>query len=141
MTQKLDDEYHDPAYKLIDANTYKNGEITVNFEEESKTFAFANLSLYSSVEMRGLVVRDVYTTRSETSSDKGAMTLYCEVDGIEISVRTVVLYDENGDLVTADTFEGKTIDVKGVIDYYNFDGEEEFPYQIKLFSMEDVTIH
>ena len=62
------------------------------------------------------------------------MTLNCIVDGIEVSVRTVVLLDSDGNLVTADTYEGKTIDVKGLVDY--FDGK----YQIKVFSAKDITI-
>ena len=53
----------------------------------------------------------------------------------KISVRTVVLIDGNGNLVTADAYLGKTIDVRGILDY--FDGT----YQIKVFSVNDITIH
>ena len=45
-----------------------------------------------------------------------------------------VLY-KDGAKVTADYFEGKTIDVRGFVDY--FDGE----YQIEIYSVKDVTIH
>ena len=58
----------------------------------------------------------------------------CE-DGKEIDVRTIVLTDKNGDVVKASLFAGKTIDVKGVVDY--FSGE----YQIKVYSLNDITIH
>ena len=51
-----------------------------------------------------------------------------------MTVRTVVLTDANGNLVTADAFEGKTIDVRGIVDF--FDGQ----YQIKVFSVKDITI-
>jgi len=57
------------------------------------------------------------------------------VDGVTVSVRTTVLLDENKNLITADAFEGKTIDVKGLVDY--FDGS----YQIKVFTMDNITIH
>ena len=63
------------------------------------------------------------------------MTLTCEADGVTISIRTVVLLDANGNPVTADAYLGKTIDVKGIVDY--FDGT----YQIKVFSANDITVH
>jgi DNA/RNA endonuclease YhcR with UshA esterase domain len=85
--------------------------------------------------MENLVVKDVYTTDNEESSSNGAMTLTCEVNGVTVSVRTVVLIDGNGNLVTADAYMGKTIDVRGIVDY--FDGT----YQIKVFSVNDITIH
>ena len=104
-------------------------------EEGSKTFNYAQLAMNTSVEMKNLTVKSVYTTNNEDSSSKGAMTLTCEVDGVTVSVRTTVLLDENKNLITADAFEGKIIDVKGLVDY--FDGS----YQIKVFSMDNITIH
>lgn len=139
--QKLDDEHHDPAYPLITPDTFKNGKVTVEVNEENVEYRFADLAVYSSIAMNGLTVKKVYTTNTQGSSDIGAMTLTCEVNGIEISVRTVVLRDENGELITEDAFIGKTIDVKGAIDYYKTDWTASFPYQIKLFSMDDVVIH
>jgi DNA/RNA endonuclease YhcR with UshA esterase domain len=50
-------------------------------------------------------------------------------------VRTVVLTDGNGNLVTEDAYLGKTIDVRGIVDYFKGD------YQIKVFSVNDITIH
>ncbi len=140
---QLIEKGHSAAYKPIDAATfYSQVKATVtdeNGEEVEKEFTYAELAIYTSVEMKGLVVKDVYTTSNEESSSKGAMTLTCEVDGKTVSVRTIVLYKENdaGDrvLVTAEDFRGKTIDVKGLVDC--FDGT----YQIKLFSMKDVVIH
>ena len=63
------------------------------------------------------------------------MTLNCEVDGITVSIRTVVLYDEDKNLITAEMFEGKTIDVIGIVDYF-MGG-----YQVKVFSIKDIIIH
>ncbi len=137
---KLISEGHTPAYKLTDPVEFLTSTISAtvldeNGEEIEKSFKYAELSLYTSVEMKGLKVKDVYTTTNEESSSKGAMTLTCEVGGKTISVRTIVLYDENKQLVTEDYFAGKTIDVKGLVDY--FDGT----YQIKLFSLGDVVVH
>jgi len=131
--QKLS-EGHSPAYRLTDADTFVNGEVTVLSEEGSVTAPYAELAMSSSIEMKGLKVKKIYTTTSEESASKGAMTLTCEVDGETISVRTTVLLDANGKLVTEKAYKGKTIDVKGIIDYY--DGT----YQIKVFSAESITV-
>jgi hypothetical protein len=84
--------------------------------------------------MKNLTVVDVYTTHNGGNSD-GAMTLTCEVDGITVDVRTIVLYDADGNLITESAYAGKTIDVIGIVDY--FDGD----YQIKVFSADEITVH
>ena len=83
--------------------------------------------------MQGLTVVDAYTTTDEESSSKGAITLTCEVDGVNVTVRTTVLRDADGNVITQDAYLGKTIDVKGIVDY--FDGS----YQIKVFVPENIT--
>lgn len=124
-----------PAYVLTDANTFQNGTVEIVGEEGTAVFDYAQLAMNTSIEMKNLQVKSIYTTTNEDSASKGAMTLTCEVDGITISVRTTVLLDDSGNLITASAFEGKTIDVKGLVDY--FDGS----YQIKVFTMDDITIH
>lgn len=131
--QKLS-EGNEPAYVLTDANTFANGTVTVQTEEASVTARYAELAMSTSIEMKNLKVVDVYTTTNEGSASKGAMTLTCEVDGIPVSVRTVVLLDDNGSLIAADAYEGKTIDVKGIVDYFNG------TYQIKVFSADDISV-
>jgi len=103
--------------------------------------------LHSSVTFETLRVLRTSTTTNPASSSNGAITVYCEAsDGTKITVRTAVLYREDGALVTADLFEGKTLaSVKGIIDYYDPDsGEEEddgdFHYQIKVLSLGDISI-
>ncbi|MDD6200815.1 MAG: thermonuclease family protein [Firmicutes bacterium] len=132
--QKLSDG-HAPAYVLTDADTFNNGKVSIESEEGSKEYHYAALALSTSIEMKDLKVVSVYTTDNEESSSNGAMTLTCEVDGKTISVRTVVLRDSGGNLITAEAYQGKVIDVKGIVDYY--DGT----YQIKVFSANDITIH
>ena len=84
--------------------------------------------------MKKLKVVDIYTTVSETDSN-GAMTLTCEDEaGKRITVRTEVLRDADGAKITEDYFRGKTIDVKGVVEYF------KGAYQIKIFSVEDTVI-
>ena len=126
---------HTPAFVLTDADTFVNGQVTVELEEGSITAPYAQMALSTSVEMRNLVVKEVYTTTQAESSSKGAMTLSCEVDGIPVTVRTTVLLDENGKLITAEAYQGRTIDVRGIVEFY--DGN----YQIKVFSRNNITVH
>lgn len=103
-------------------------------ETEVKSFDYAALAMSTSVRMENLYVKSIYTTKNGGDND-GAMTLTCEVNGQTITVRTIVLYDENGNMLTKDDFLNKTIDVTGIVDY--FSGE----YQIKVFSTDDIIVH
>ncbi len=132
--QKISDG-HSPAYTLIDADTFANGKVSVELADGTKEFSYAELAMSTSVEMKGLTVESIYTTKNEDSSSNGAMTLTCVSNGITVFVRTAVLYDENNAVITADAYEGKTIDVKGIVDYY--DGA----YQIKVFSAKGITVN
>jgi DNA/RNA endonuclease YhcR with UshA esterase domain len=132
--QKLADG-KSPAYKEITAEQFLNGKVEIAGEEKTEEYSFAELANGSSVSMKGLVVKSAYTTQSENSGSNGAMTLTCEVDGKTVTVRTVVLRDANGSIITEDAYKGKTIDVKGIIDCYN--GE----YQIKVFSKDSITVN
>ena len=131
--QKLSDG-HTPAYALTDPDTFVNGKVNVERAEEIITADYAEMALGTSVEMKNLIVKDVYTTENEDSSSFGAMTLTCEADGVTVSVRTVVFRGDDGSLITEDAYLGKTIDVKGIVD--TFDGT----YQIKVFSADNITI-
>ena len=125
---------NEPAYVLTDPDTFVNGEVTVALEEETITESYAALAMNTSVEIQNLYVMDAYTTKNEDSASKGAFTLYCRVNGIPVTVRTVVLHDEDGNLVKQDAYLGRTINVKGIVDYFSGD------YQIKVFSPKDITI-
>ena len=120
------------AYVLTSADKFVNGTVSIEGEEGMETFDYAKLAMSTSISMENLKVNSVYTTQTQASY--GAMTLSCEVDGIPVDVRTVVLLDENNNMITADAYEGKTIDVRGIIDYYNGS------YQIKVLSAKDITV-
>ncbi|MGN1157202.1 MAG: thermonuclease family protein [Agathobacter sp.] len=122
------------SYIKTDAERFANGKVDVLVGDENKTFDYAELALGTSVSMENLKVVDVYTTTNEESSSKGAMTLKCQVDGVTIDIRTTVFRDENGNLITQDAYLGKTIDVKGIVDY--FSGS----YQIKVFSPNNIIV-
>ncbi len=132
--QKLSDG-HEPAFRLTDPERFVNGELDVTVDDEVRTLPYGQLALSTSISMKNLKVVDVYTTTNEESSSKGAMTLTCEVNGVTVSVRTEVLIGADGNLVTAEAYEGKTIDVRGIVDYYNG------TYQIRVFSEKNITVH
>lgn len=124
---------HKPAFALVSTEKFANGMVTL--ENGGKEYRFAELSLYTSVSMEDLTVKSIYTTSSDDSSSKGAMTITCEKDGVTVTVRTAVLIGKDGKLVTAERYEGKNISVRGIVDHY--DGE----YQIKVLSVDDITIN
>ncbi len=124
--QKLSDG-HSAAYPLITPEIFTS-EVTVPNGEGMLTAPWAQLALGTSVEMQGLSVVDAYT------SDDGAITLTCVDEDKTIVIRTIPMRDENGTLITQDDYLGKTIDVKGFVDY--FDGS----YQIKVFTPANIIM-
>lgn len=116
----------DVDVETVDSET---GEVTV----ETKNVKYAALTMFTTLSMKNLKVTDVYTTKSGDS--KGAMSLTCEVDGKEITVRTEVIYNLDGTLVTEDQLLNKTIDVRGNVTIFN--GE----YQIHVYSFGSLTIY
>lgn len=133
--QKISDG-HQPAYVPVTPEEFAMGGVTVEVDEEKRPYRFAELAMDTTISMQDLEVVGVYTTSNEDSSSFGAMTFTCKSsDGYEITVRTNVLYDESKNMLTADDFQGKLIDVRGLVAYY--DGS----YQIKVLSAEDITIY
>jgi len=132
------------SYQEVTGDYFFNGKVTIEINDDedvaSKDFYFKEIAQDASVSMKDLRVIDVYTTKKGNS--KGAISVTCKTpDNKTIVIRTIVLYDDKGVLVTEDIFEGKTIDVKGTIDYYVPDGQTVGTYQIMLHSIDDVTFH
>ena len=121
------------AYMEVAPETFV-GDKTVTTEEAEQTFKYAELAVSTSISMKNLKVVDAYTS-GPSASDAGAMTLTCQANGVTIQIRTAVLKDAEGNLITQDLFLGKTMDVQGIVDSY------EGQYQIRVFSMNDITIH
>lgn len=97
---------------------------------------------YRLVTIKNLIVKSTYTTTTDESSNKGAITIYCELGGKSVTVRTVPIIDKSGkylvdqnNVVLESNFKNKTIYVIGIVEKYNN------KYQIKLLSMDDVVIH
>lgn len=135
---QLISEGNTAAYVPTEPATFKSGRLAVLCGDESKEFGYAELTMNTSLEMRELKVKSIYTTASGDS--RGAMTLTCEApDGTTISVRTTVLYDHDNKLVTSERFEGATIDVRGLVDINTYDDANE--YQIKVFSIDNIVVY
>ena len=131
---------HTASNRLTTAEQFLDGKVTVNVlkelgseETEEKTFDYAALAMSTSIRMENLFVKSIYVTNNGGDND-GAMTLTCEVDGREVTVRTTVLRNSNKELYTPEDFLNKTIHVEGIVDY--FSGE----YQIKVFSAKNIEI-
>ena len=135
--QKLGDGF-EGAYTKVTAEDFVNKKVSITSETEEETtineYPFAQLAMNSSISMDNLKVVNIYTTDNEESSSNGAMTITCKVGDATVVLRTVVLRDSSGNLITFREYDGKTINVKGMVDCYN--GE----YQIKIFSANDITI-
>lgn len=116
----------------------ENGEITTETVEKKLVYGEAIMS--TSVTVKNLTVQRIYTTSNGGSSD-GAMSLTCTADdGTTIVVRTEVLKDEDGKLITEEAYKGKTITVKGIVDYYKAEGQEKGNYQVKVYRADFIEI-
>ncbi len=132
---KLISKGHSPSYVETTAEQFKNGKVEMELEDGKKTFDYSYLAMNTSILMRNLEVKSIYTTNNPDSSSNGAMTLTCMVGNIEVDVRTEVFRNADGSLITAEAYNGKNIDVKGIIDY--FDGN----YQIRVLTPNDIIIN
>ena len=125
--QKLSDG-HEAAYVLTSADTLVHDSVTLRTDDGEETFSYADLAQATSVEVRDLYVKKVRVAKS------GAVTLVCDSDGTRIQVHMDALSPAEGGPLTQDMFQGKTIDVKGVVDSY--DGK----VQIEVLSLQNITM-
>ena len=139
-TQLIAENQTVPYTEISDLSVFTNGKTDLAVGEETVSFNNNYLALHTSASLKGLTVVDYWVTERETSDDKGAITLVCEKDGVRINIRTIVLY-ENGALVTPDRFEGKTIDVLGIVDAFTPEGSTEAQIQVRAFTVGAITIH
>lgn len=126
---------NDVAFRETTVDEF-NSTVTIEINEEMRQVKYSALALSTSISMKNLKVVDVHTTASN-----GEMTLTCQVDGKTISVRVELLKDENGNNITASYFTGATIDVKGIVDYFDYNNTGNGIYQIRVYSLSDIVKH
>ena len=112
------------------------GNVKIETEDGNIELPFTKVAVSTSISMKNLKVVRTYTTQSN-----GEMTLTCEVDGKTISVRTALLKDAEGNIITESYFTGATIDVYGIIDYFDLNDTGNGTYQIKVYSLNDIVKH
>lgn len=106
-----------------------------------KEFFMYDLLMDTCVTIKHLKVQSVSTTQSGNS--KGAMSLRCVDDkGNKITIRTEVLQKKNESgkfvVVEASEYNGKYIDVIGLVDWFTYNGADE--HQIRVISYRDITV-
>lgn len=131
---------NDVAFKETTVDEFYS-KVTIEIDETPAEFDYTALAVSTSISMKNLQVIDAYTTDSANVNSDGAMTLTCRVDGRIIDVRTAVLKDSDGNIVTEDYFLGTTIDVYGIIDYFDLNNTGDGSYQIKVYSLSDIVKH
>lgn len=119
-----------------------SGKIKVNFDHENDEggtdietveLAYGEAVMNTSVKVSNLKV--IRTSTTQSGNSKGAISLTCQApDGTQITVRTEVLTDENGNVIKEDFYKNKTITVRGIVDL--FSGS----YQVKCWRADYITI-
>lgn len=143
---KLISSGHNASYQTVDANTLLNSTLTFNVTTtddagnettEQKTLDYGFATMHSTKKLENLTIVSTYTTTDPTSSSKGAISITCSAaDGTRVVLRTVVMRNSDGSLVTEDAFPvGSVIDAVGIVDCYNG------AYQLKIFTPNDITFH
>ena len=123
------------AYVPTDPAVFTGRFTIVDDEGNQQVYNYAELVMDTSISMQGLRVTSFETTTKEDSSSYGAMTLICQADdGTIVQLRTSPLRHEDGSLVTGNEYRGHTVDVQGIVGVFNGN------YQIKLFTLNDITI-
>ena len=112
-----------------------NADVSVLYGEETYTNKYHKMALSTSISIKNLKVVSTRTTASN-----GYITVKCQdANGNQIDVRVEGIKDSNGNTVTEQYFEGQTIDVVGIIDFFNYEGYQN--YQILVFDFGKINFH
>ena len=138
-----------PGFKEVTASDIVSGTFSVRFvtekededgniipEIEDVELDYGEAIMSTSVSVKNLeITKTPYTTNNGGDSD-GAMSITCKApDGTIITVRTEVLKNADGSLVTAAAYpKGTKINVKGIIEKFNDQ------YQVKVYHKDLIEI-
>lgn len=121
-------------YDSVDLYYLLTGTVTFALSDEDVTMAVSDALEATTVRIGSLYVEDGWVNTNESSSSYRALTLRCSNGQEEIEVRTIPLRDSEGAYLTADSFIGKTVEVRGIVE--NYQGTPE----IYVFSVDDILI-
>ena len=106
-----------------------------------RTISYAEFATATTITVENLEV--VSFSMTTTQSSYGALSLRCKAaDGTQITVRTEPLYDEKGALIPGSTFTGQKITVKGLVEKFTPDAENNpnnYTYQVKVYEYASIT--
>lgn len=132
---------HEVDYPLTSAEQFASGEVEIVTDTGKQKYGYAELAMNTTIAMNNLKVDSVRATQNEDSSADGALTITCSVGNITIDVRTQRRFtDAGGNDITEEYFIGKTINVKGLVEYFKYSGAEKGQYQIKVVAFKDITV-
>lgn len=124
----------------VSPETFTGTKDVLMSDDTTKTFDYEELAVSTSISMKNLVVKEMHTTKN--GSNKGAITLTCKVGNVTIDVRTATkLTNEKGEDITEAYFAGQTIDVRGVVDYFDYNNTGNGTYQIKVYTLDEIVRH
>lgn len=115
----------EPAYTAVTARML----VEETKEVDGTEYPLGELILDTTVSLTGLQVKEVHLPDEASSSS--AVALVCEQDGVILSIRAEKLPED----VELDSLQGKSIDVKGLVDCYNGN------IQVRVFSKTGITLH
>jgi len=125
--QKLSDG-HSAAYTPLDIPHFVQGQISLSVNDEIRTFSAAELALGTSVSVPEVLVESAH------ADEYGGLILNCTSSRFPLLVKTEPLM-QGGILLQPDYFVGKSISIKGIIDFS--DGN----YVIRVLSPDHLNIH
>lgn len=132
---------HTVTYPEMSIEKFVDGKVEIITDSGKVTHSFAEMALNTTIAMNNLQVVSVRQTQNEDSSADGALTITCKIGEKTVDVRTFKRFtDADGNEITPEYFEGKTINVKGLVEYFKYKGEEKGQYQIKVVALKDITI-
>ncbi len=117
-------------YTEISGDLFVNAKEKMSVGDDETEFRIAHLMLGTTVSMKDLRVKSV-----KPAQNSDALTIYCDVNGIEVQLHMPAIYDEFNQPITEEYFLGKTINIRGVVDLFYG------TYQIESYSLNDIEFH
>lgn len=115
----------EPAYTAVTARML----LQETTDIDGTVYPLGEMLLDTTVSLTDLMVKEVRLP--DDASSGSAVTLVCEQDGIDLCIRAEKLPDD----VDPNALQGKSIDVKGLVDCYNGN------IQVRVFSKTGITLH
>ncbi len=130
---------HEGAFVETGAKDIVSGKIDVKHYDETISLDYGDAVTATTVTVSDLKVLRTYTI-NDYYGDYGAMMLEClSEDGTVICVNTGILKDSDGNVITADKYEGKTITVRGIVEKY-FNEQNASSYGVRCHLADYITI-